>query len=565
MHAAHRHVASAPHAVAEDEREPQSFHTQSEAREIAGYRVVRRLAVGARSAVYLGHPVGIRGGRSVVLRVFHREADSVGIDREIAALLAAPHGVAALVHDVVTLPDGRLCVVQDRDDGTRLSDLLHSRGSLRAGEAVTILAPIVAGLDQLHDVGWVHGNVAEGSVRFDPTGRPRLGRWFAAQVIGSGMERTQLLRDEYTQLAHLVTTVCAVIDRHSVAAHELETVHEWLSERVSAHPFVPVAAELEQRLFRLGRALPVRFAQQMQGDGEVEPNGEPFTMAQSIAHPTLIPARRGELGESLRNSHTGAAHESAHESRDEPDQLPTPVWHKSVFGDVLGAAVVDAVDGVRLNGWLSERRRGMSAVISRHRRPLLVGGCIGAATLVLAITLIPPQSIDGDVSDTGAIGERETSDTEFSADGARRSSPDDGESTETVESVPANAVTPVAESSQLAILGPDPVAAAVVLLGLRDECFRTSSILCLDQLAATDSPLSRSDAASIRRAQESGIAELPLSYDVESIALVEQSGGAAVLAISPSGVIATEEQTKPASLLMIRGEAGWRLREIFDY
>ena len=48
--------------------------------------------------------------------------------------------------------------------------------------------------------------------------------------------------------------------------------------------------------------------------------------------------------------------------------------------------------------------------------------------------------------------------------------------------------------------------------------------------------------------------------DEDAITLVEQNGGAALLSLQQAG-----QNDKPASLLMVRSAAGWRLREIFDY
>ena len=107
--------------------------------------------------------------------------------------------------------------------------------------------------------------------------------------------------------------------------------------------------------------------------------------------------------------------------------------------------------------------------------------------------------------------------------------------------------------------------AAIELLAVREGCFRESSLLCLDGVDDLGSPIADADAAGIRRAQQSGTAELPAAYEPTSITLVEQNGGAALLSAHSIGDAAGGVNTKPASLLMIRSEAGWRLREIFDY
>jgi hypothetical protein len=57
-------------------------------------------------------------------------------------------------------------------------------------------------------------------------------------------------------------------------------------------------------------------------------------------------------------------------------------------------------------------------------------------------------------------------------------------------------------------------------------------------------------------------------FRTHEVSLIERMGDAALLALTPGPGVADASQgrveTKPASLLIVRGEAGWRLRELFE-
>jgi eukaryotic-like serine/threonine-protein kinase len=140
-----------------------------EAERIAGYRVLRRIARGARSTVLLAH--GGDPPESVVLKATG-PGDPAAV-REAAALDrgAGDHVVALL--DAAS-DERRDVLVLPRLPGPDLAGLLAERGELAGGEAVTILAPIAATVRRLHDAGVAHGALGAGCVRFDADGAPVL-------------------------------------------------------------------------------------------------------------------------------------------------------------------------------------------------------------------------------------------------------------------------------------------------------------------------------------------------------------------------------------------------------
>ncbi|MEB0305101.1 hypothetical protein QN345_07195 [Cryobacterium sp. 10I1] len=151
---------------------------------VAGYRVLRRIGSGDLSDVYLGASAegGIDGQREVVVLKVFREVHAVGagtggaaIDREVRALESIPDGGVGRLLDVATLPDGRVCLVLAEDRGGALGAVLACERLLDPGEAVTILAPVLAAVARLYDGGWLHPGISPGVIRFDGAGRPVVG------------------------------------------------------------------------------------------------------------------------------------------------------------------------------------------------------------------------------------------------------------------------------------------------------------------------------------------------------------------------------------------------------
>lgn len=103
-----------------------------------------------------------------------------------------------------------------------------------------------------------------------------------------------------------------------------------------------------------------------------------------------------------------------------------------------------------------------------------------------------------------------------------------------------------------AVASDDPVAALAVLLDTRSQCIRDLSILCLDAVAQHGSAALAEDQQLIRALQEGGSTR-PELFDGELV-VSERLGGAALVTVTP-------ENAEPASILLVRSEAGWRIRD----
>lgn len=103
------------------------------------------------------------------------------------------------------------------------------------------------------------------------------------------------------------------------------------------------------------------------------------------------------------------------------------------------------------------------------------------------------------------------------------------------------------------------MAAATALLLARHACFaaRVREVSCLDDIVQEGSPLADSDRAAV-----GGDASADeYDYAGAAVELVQRWGEAALVSVAPDRV--RTRKSEPASLLMVRSEAGWRLREVF--
>ncbi len=117
----------------------------------------------------------------------------------------------------------------------------------------------------------------------------------------------------------------------------------------------------------------------------------------------------------------------------------------------------------------------------------------------------------------------------------------------------AQRLTPTAAPT-VALEGPvyedDPVAAFGDLVQARNSCIRDLSILCLDTVLQAGSAAMDADAALIRSIERGdGSTEL---VDPVEVRLAERMGDAALLTF--------EADSEPASVLLVKTEAGWRIR-----
>jgi hypothetical protein len=96
------------------------------------------------------------------------------------------------------------------------------------------------------------------------------------------------------------------------------------------------------------------------------------------------------------------------------------------------------------------------------------------------------------------------------------------------------------------------------MLRQREQCFAELDATCLDDVVQPGSALEAADHRAMAGAQ-AGDADGPdPGYAFDGARVAGEMGGAWLIEMPY-----TEPEREPASILMMRSEAGWRLREIF--
>jgi hypothetical protein len=503
---------------------------------IAGYRLLRRVASGDRADVYLatadharrngdgdgdGHHDGVAA--LVALRIYDRVQWNESIALEVEAMSADASGTLPALYDVATLDDGRCCLAVERIAGVPASRILAER-TIAPGEAVTLLAPIVAASAALARLGFVHTRLSLGDILIDDAGRPRLvglGALERLPGLHDGAGRTALLRRGHEALETLITDVSAAT-RPSGA---LDSVAGLLRARLEARPFTAGEEEVERALFA---AAPP----------------EAIGGVTLRARPSVLPARMT------------TPHVHGHSEPEHAESAAATVAKRAGGGIRSLLALAQLPEAEHLVGATPDgpsrtvfaRVRGMA---SARRRPLAFGGFIGAGALVMLLTLVPPATAGaGAGADAGGeVGE---------ATNAGGASPASSVPEVITENDPAHA--PLASAPPEIVVDSEAGAATVAasLLELRASCFAALDLACLDQVVQPGSAIEDEDRAALIAARD-GAEHPAMGYDLDHLA-VSTEMGAAVLVTVPF----TDVEREPASLLLVRGEAGWRLRELFD-
>jgi hypothetical protein len=533
------------------------------------------------------------------------EDPGADIDRVVSALAAVEGGGAGRLLDVATLPDGRVCLVLLEDRGGSLGRLLAEERMLEPGEVVTILAPVLAALAQLYDRGWVHPGIGPGTIRFDGTGRPVVGGLGRLRDLPPpGRARDELLADARVGFDDLLH---AVLDR-VVEDGEGAATASGLTAAWQVGTYREALAGLERALFEWSSAAPVRLGAHTMSPGDAAGEAQPDAGTRAACDS----GRAGRHGPALRTrvdarrvhrprgtSATRAAHVRSTGTRgraggsralagleralDERPGALLSAW-AGRFARVVGRHVTGGkrqdsngfgakgpngsegserpeLDEVRKRTHRPQTRRGTWRAPDdparwRRRGLLLAGGCGAVVLLVGAWTALAPSvARPGPGLSTGAPVFSAPSETGGGAMIGTAAPPGAARG-------PASGPTP---AEQETLQGEDPAAATAVLLRVRTLCIAAADEDCLVQISQPDSPALAADTARIADATD-GAATM---IDAPAPTVVDRIGNLALVAFSGPGAgpdpgHGTEPANdKPASVLVVKGEAGWRLREFF--
>jgi hypothetical protein len=512
---------------------------------LVGHRLVRRVGTGTRSEVYLAAATaGPTGAHPVALKVFRRGSDPESIGREVRALLGTPPSTLPRLIDVATAEDGRVCLLLDYLPGPTLDRLLRDRGRIDAAELVTVAATVTATLQALHSVGLSCPLVRPSAVRFDRRGRPMLAGLGGLVKLPEGAAGVAVRRDAAVGLASHVQTLLAYLDPQDAAAASARALLAEFTSVTVARPFPATLDGLEAALFRWAAAGPVRGAVPggVRDDGRavvVRDHADPTRGDSPV--PRLIP-----VGVS--------------------DAAPAPVIPVDLVRGAARVALGRLRDGwTRLWGAPPQRRRSDGSRRVLPLRPVLL--CAGLVVALsaggLALVSSPPSGPGAGGPAVADVGARSRPGDQGPGDQGADATEADTTEADTTEADSVERAQQAGDGS--AIEGDDPVAAVLALLRQREVCLAEASVLCLDDVHQAGSVAMAADGYRIRHLQSGPDAADPLGGSAASLdaELQERTGNAALVTLSDASGAGVNAQ--PASALVIKGEAGWRLRELFDY
>jgi serine/threonine protein kinase len=496
-------------------------------RGFAGYRVLRSLSREEDSEVLVGFRHGADDGADAAAH----DAESPGPPRSVALKVApaTPEQWRRLLHTMealdraqgehvmavldVDVDDGTACLVTERLTRGSLSELVALRGRLDAGEVVTILAPLVGALHEMHASGVAHGAVSTRTVMFRSNGAPVLIGFGRASLFAPASPEVVLEREPGVAADRRAIVELAILLLARVDGTRGSPVLGLLAELDSCQG-ESVLPMLASRLFDLAAAMPVRFAAEEQS---------PWTTTRVV--PLAAPVH-DTIAE--RASGVGRALEAI-----VPEALLRRVVAtvvSSPLSPVLAAAAR------RWRSWPAGRRR------------LSVGAAAAATALAVTLAVVPGPPSRASVSPGVATVSPAVTAPE-AVGSANMGGATTGHS---------------ANSESDAISGNDPRAAGSALARARDRCLRSLSLLCLEQVDQTDSGALRDDRVAVRRAQQGGQVPdqlLPPGGALGS-ELVERLGDSALIRLSYTAPADTSSAAAVCSLLIVRGDAGWRIRDV---
>ena len=576
---------------------------------IAGHHVIRLLGTGDRAVVYLGHS---GTGSTVALKVFHADTEPASIELDITVLSsAAAPGLVRLL-DVAQLGDGRICLVQERLAGGSLARYLVDHPNLSPGEAVTLLAPVTVGLDAMHAAGFAHGNVNQATILLDGTGRAVLaGLGAVRQFRDEPREQMRLLRADYECLGLVLEILVDAVDE--THAHHAGGTALLRRFRAAVNPtrgrsgtgpadagahFGSVLATLEHDLFDWADGEPLRgFYPAARPEANARADDTVETSARHVNSARLRDGliRPPELSTAWEPNLFEPAVAASEKHSDDDPAVGSRSGRFGHGSDAIRRLPGQGADLARGPHPLARLGRALATVVDSHpitavghalrqrlhgyQRPVLVAIIGGASILVLALTLLPasePAGESGRASERGREGEKNLSGNEGSTDTppatarvpadvpADAAGPADaGADASTGQSDAQPGLDGFAAGTDItAIAGDDPVLAVLALLARRATCLAAESLVCLVDVDQTGSAMLASDSYDARERQQGGSGQTFIDYADYVPSLAERSGDLAVVALTPAP---GQEKGQPASVLVVKGEGGWRLREIFDY
>ncbi|PPF57313.1 serine/threonine protein kinase [Clavibacter michiganensis] len=506
---------------------------------VAGYRLVRLVGTGGGCQVFLARPAH-RGAvpearaESVAVKIVPPTERSRG-EAEILALQSVESDHVVGLVDVATLADGGVCLVQTLAARGTAASLVARRGGITPGETVTLVASVLRGLGDLHDAGLAHGALDLGHVLIDASGRPLLcglgsSRPSTGRDEADGQDRDPVGQD-LVRVARIAEALRdPAIGRPRVSDQRWDAWEELLDAVIHGESDLS-AHELADRLLEVADAAPLAEASTHGGDG---------LAGYAVRLPDV--ARLGPGGTQPR------ADDDFRDARAPRRRGATPT------ASVRRHRATPDRAAVRAAGCLGALRHGVRRGLAEVRPRVWVLG--GAALLLVALV----ASALPTMASSARGGSADPADARV--DGASEDVPSD--------TAPSAAATtpPVTDGDIAAVAGDDPALAASALLRIRATCVHDRDVSCLAGADQRGSAAEDADQALIAGGASPGAAS---SHEDDRVGGTQRMGDTVLVQLLPETGSAEpqeagppEPERRPASLLIVRGEAGWRIRDLMD-
>ncbi|AXJ10771.1 serine/threonine-protein kinase [Arthrobacter sp. PM3] len=597
---------------------------------VDGYDVGRFLGRGGDATVWLVNERAT--GAEYALKCFHPGSGPVGgggsgqatetieaMRREVRILAALEHEHLLRSHAVLRLaapaagPDvhDELALLLEYAAGGALADVVAGRGTLTAGETVTVLTPIAQALAYLHARGVTHGDVSPGNVLFTAQGKPLLADLGVGRMVGDAGAGTeagtdgfrdpspvdavraglQPERDVYSlaaigwyclagrppapgshrpPLPFLVPDVPASLaaaleaglneDRRLrptagelAAAVYRSAAAEAVDLSLTAHP--TVAPQLLTRRASPASARPGRMGR----TGRCFPSGRPAKGARSGAH-----QRTADGGTGRHAAGTGGARHLA------PEAGPGPGARRETAAP-SGRHSVPAL-GLRRDGQPRSNRnpRGGTYAAGRRRDTARAGAAMVALLAVLGVGAVVSAVLRPAVTEQPTAGTTAQTAEPATAQATAQAT----EQSAGAGADPAAAVVPRELGEQLE--SADPADAVRGLAALRAQAFSTGNFALLDQVNAPSSPAADADGRiaaelaatghvlagfstglmSVRNTPDRAPGRAVVAVSAASEPYQERDAAGSVLAEAPAG-----QETRVRLVLTVVG-GRWKIAEI---
>ncbi|WP_181408937.1 protein kinase domain-containing protein [Schumannella soli] len=562
---------------------------------IAAVRVLRVLHSSPRRRLLVVHD---EGGTPRVMKHWSRHDDRV--DRELRALDRARGDHVVRLIDVGDDGDGVAAVLERAERGD-LARLLRDRATISSGELVTIMAPLASTVARLHRAGVAHGRITAHRVLFDSSGAPQLCGFGGAELFEHGLapahlERLESVRRDRDAVALLARSLAERITG-GAGRRALDAV-----QRAAADPDDPLG-RLSAELFAFSSGSPVRFPIETDAEGPAEPLAATALPRRAAVAPadamsgrgdhadlggdgdrTSSPggrrrARRREGRGAAGSGSSGSVGRATRRQRERGERIgdgraarsprrsrrtgsagdPTrtrdamaSTTHRRTGGDARRRIIGEALDGAPVAAARAWAARVALTQSPRRRRGAVALGSAAAAALLVFLLVPGPSAAEtprpeADATGTSSVPPASTS----SAATADREAATDRAGDKRSDSAAPSTAAP--DRADKAVQGDDPLAAARALLTLRRDSLRELDVQGLARVLDPGSTAAADDRALLERL-DAGSATVAdrARVDLAATEVSEQLGDAVVIRLAPN--------SDPASLLLIRGEAGWRIR-----